>query len=87
MEADTIVTFDDNEKYYLADETVQNNQKYFLGNKLDENEEPTLESVIFKESVENGETYLEELTSGDEHDYISAVFLSNYNDSVNKEEA
>ena len=77
MELDTIVTLEGNEKYYLADETIQNDVKYFLANKLDDNEEVTTESCIFEEIKEGEDIYLDEVLDVTKIKYLTTVFTSN----------
>ncbi|NLL02019.1 MAG: hypothetical protein GX265_03255 [Mollicutes bacterium] len=77
MQLDSIVTLEDNEKYYLADETVQNGIKYFLANKLDETEEITTEAYIFEEIKDGEDFYLDEVTDVEKMKYLTAVFTSN----------
>ncbi len=77
MKLDTVVTLEGNEKYYLADETIQNDVKYFLANKLDEDEELTIESCIFEEIQEGEDFYLEEIEDIDKLKYLNTVFTSN----------
>ena len=48
MEIGNMVQLENNNKYYLVDETVQNDIKYFLANKLDDKEKITADAVIFK---------------------------------------
>ncbi len=89
MKLDTIVTLEGNEKYYLADETVQNGIKYFLANKLDENEEITTEACIFEEIKDGEDFYLDEVTDAEKMKYLTAVFTSNLINDIEeiKEEA
>ncbi|MDD2208672.1 MAG: hypothetical protein PHG03_01855 [Bacilli bacterium] len=89
MEIDTIVTLEGNEKYYLADVTIQNDVKYFLANKLDEKEELTKESCIFEEVKDGDEIYLDEVLDQTKLKYITTVFtsslISDLEDEINEE--
>ena len=77
MHLDTIVTLEGNERFYLADETVQNDVKYFLANKLDDKDELTIDSCIFEEVVEGEDFYLDQVTDEAKIKYLTAVFTSN----------
>ena len=77
METETIVTFAENEKYYLSAETVQNNIKYFLANKLDADEELTIEATIFEEIKYDDGYYLDEVKNEKMLHFLTAVFTSN----------
>lgn len=81
---DKVVTLDDNEKWGLSDETVQNNVKYYLGVKLDDNEEPTEESKIFMEEKEGEDVFLTEVEDKDVYNHLSAIFVSKYNDKADE---
>lgn len=89
MKLDTVVTLEGNEKYYLADETVQNDTKYFLANKLDENDEISIESCIFEEIKDGEDFYLDEVLDQSKIKYLTAVFTSNLISDIDelKEEA
>lgn len=77
MKLDTVVTLEGNEKYYLADETIQNDVKYFLANKLDEKDGISTEACIFEEIKDGDDFYLDEVTDVDKVKYLTAVFTSN----------
>ncbi len=77
MKLDTVVTLEGNEKYYLVDETIQNDKKYFLANKLDDNEEITIESCIFEEIKDGEDYYLDEIVDENIIKYLTTVFTSN----------
>ncbi|MDD2505345.1 MAG: hypothetical protein PHF21_03635 [Bacilli bacterium] len=77
MKLDTVVTLEGNEKYYLADKTIQNDKTYFLANKLDQNEEISIESCIFEEIKNDEDYYLDEIVDVDKVKYLTAVFTSN----------
>ena len=59
MKVDTIVEMENGENFYIADETVQNGVKYYLANKVDENDEPTTDTKIFKETLDGNDIYLD----------------------------
>lgn len=85
MEIDTVVTLDDNKKYYLADVTEQDGKRYFLANLIDEEGDPTLESNIFVEDKEGDNYYLDPVTDEKVFNYITAVFAANLNDLIQEE--
>lgn len=76
MEIGNMVQLENNNKYYLVDETVQNDIKYFLANKLDDKEKITTDAVIFKETIKDGESYLKEVQDEEIGKYILSVFTT-----------
>lgn len=84
MKKDTIVTLDEQDKWYLSDETSQNGNKYFLALKVDENEKPLDESKIFMEEIDGDDIYLVEVEDEETLKYLGAVFISNFRDIVNE---
>ncbi len=76
MKLDTIVELEDNQKYYVVDETFQNNKKYFLVTRLDENEKITTESVIFEENKVNNDIFLKEVKDKEIEKDILSIFTS-----------
>jgi len=84
MTLETIVTLEDGERYYLADETVQNGIKYFLANKLDGEDNLTEESFIFQETVDGADTYLDLVEDETVSNYIAAVFTANFVSEVDE---
>ena len=80
----SVVTLEDNEKWYLSDETEQNGVKYYLGVKLDDKEEPTNQSRIFMEEKEGEDTFLTEVEDQQIINYLSAIFASKYNDKLDE---
>lgn len=78
MKTDTVVTLDDNIKYYLSDETVYEDNKYFLATRLDEEDDMTEDSYIFKEFKEGDRFRLEQVVDEKTYNYIAAVFTTNF---------
>ena len=77
MNIDTVVTLEDNNKYFLADQVINDNIKYFLANLLDENEEMTEKSMIFKETInEDGKSFLEEVNDQNLNNLLIAMFAN-----------
>lgn len=87
MKVNAIVEMENGENFYIADETLQNGVKYYLANKVDENDEPTEESKIFKETLEGNNIYLDVVKDEDELNYITAIFLANFSNMLDEEEA
>ncbi len=85
MKLDTIVKLDDDRKYYILDETIQNDKKYFLATKLDEKDEMTDISVIFEEKKINEEIFLKEVTNQDILKYIMSVFTTTLIKEIDEE--
>jgi hypothetical protein len=84
MEKDTIVTLDENDRWYLAEETTQDGKKYFLAVIVDENNEPGDISKIYEEEKENGEYYLTEVIDEKILNYLTAVFIAKANDKLDE---
>ena len=82
MKIDTIVTLDENEKYYLVDSTEQDGKTYFLATKLADDNTPLEETQIFEEIVEDGTTYLETVADELTYNQLSAIFVTKFNDLV-----
>lgn len=83
-----IITLDDdvNERYMLVNETVQGGVKYYLAAKVDENDTPTLESLIFEEVIENNERYMILVKDEERYNSLAAIFISDFNQMVDEEE-
>lgn len=77
-----IVTLDETDKWFLSDETEQNNIKYYLGLKLNDNNKPSDETKIFMEEHEGEDTYLTEVTDKDIYNYLSAIFITRFDQSI-----
>ncbi len=87
MRVNTIVEMYNGENFYIADETLQNGVKYYLANKVDENDEPTEESKIFKETLDGNDIYLDVVKDENELNYITAIFLANFSNKLDEEGA
>ena len=59
MKVNTVITLENDLNVLLIDKAMYDNNDYFLAILLDENEEPTEESVILKEIVSVDGTYVE----------------------------
>jgi len=84
MKTETIVTLDEQDRWYLTDETEQNGVKYFLGLKLDKNDEPLEESRIFEEEIIGEDKYLTEVTDENTLKYLSAIFITKFSEMVDE---
>lgn len=80
MKIDTVVTLDNNQKYYLTNETEENSNQYFLGVLLDDNNKPTSTGAIFMEENINGKPFLKEVDDDKEYNYLAAIFASDMNE-------
>ena len=78
MTSNMIVTLDEKEKYFLVYETIYNNKKYFMANKLDENNEPTGESIILEEIKYDSDIYLEIVKDLNTLNFLSTYFTAGF---------
>lgn len=79
-----ILDNDVNNKYMICDETIQSDTKYVLATKVDENDEPLLESIIFEEVIDNNERYFIRVTDEDKYNSLSAIFITKFNNMVDE---
>jgi hypothetical protein len=84
MKVETIVTLEGTDKYYLADETIQNGIQYFLATKLTENDELGDESCIFEVIPDGEDFYLDEVKEAKLKNFLTAVFTSNFISEVDE---
>lgn len=59
MKVDSVITLENNLNCLLLDKAVYKNNNYFLAILLDEDNEPTDDSVVLKEIIEDGKIYIE----------------------------
>ena len=85
MKVDTIVEMENRETFYIADETVPTGVKYYLANKVDENDEPTTDTKIFKETLDGNDIYLDVVKDESELNYLGAIFLANFSNDLEEE--
>lgn len=57
MRVDSVVTLDNGINYLLLDKAVYNESVYFMAVVLNEEEEPTEEYVVLKETIEDNDIY------------------------------
>ena len=80
MEVDTVITLDNDVNCLLLEKINYNNNSYFLANILNEEEEPSDESIIFKEIIENDENYVEKV----EDEALAHDLLKLFAESIEK---
>jgi len=84
-----VITLNDNEKWYICDETEQNGSIYYLALKLDASNEIQDESKIFKRVEKDNKVYISDKISENEFKYLSAIFITDFdkeaNEIINKE--
>ncbi len=80
MEVDTVITLDNDVNCLLLEKINYNNNNYFLANILNEEEEPSDESIIFKEIIENDENYVEKV----EDEALAHDLLKLFAESIEK---
>ena len=78
------LTLNNNEKWYICDETTQNENTYYLALKFDENNEPSDESKVFRKVVKNDRTYLDDKIDEETYKYLLAIFMADFNNNLEK---
>ena len=78
------ITLASNVKWYICDETLHNGNTYYLALKLDEKNEPSDESKIFRRVEKNNKVYLSDKISEEEFKYLTAVFVTDFNSQANE---
>ena len=86
MKLETIVTLEDNGRYYIADETVLEGKKYFLANILNENDDLSDKSVIFEEIIRDEEVFVDEVKDDKLASYLATIFTANFIEKVDEAE-
>lgn len=87
MEKNTIFEMENGQNFFVADETVQNGIKYYLVNKADENDDPLPESLILMETKKGNNVYFDIVKDESTLNYLGAIFLANYSNYLDEEEA
>ena len=82
MEKDTIITLEDNEKFLLLDKVELENANYFLALKLTEDEQPTKQYEIFKEEIEDGNSYMSIVEDKNIKEALMVNFTLNYEEYI-----
>ena len=83
MKKGQIITLDDNEKYLLLLDTIQEGHKFFYANKLTADEKNTSDFEIFEETIEDGDTYMEIVEDDEVKEFLVKVFTVDLMDVVN----
>ena len=79
----------DNGKWYICDETIYDQNTYYLALKLDDNNEPSDESKIFKKVVKNNKEYFSDKINEEDIKQLMTIFIMDFNektDSIISEE-
>jgi len=84
MKVETIMTLQNDDRYYLVDETVQDGKKYFLANKLDKADEMTDKSSIFEEIIKEGVVFIDEVKDIKLANYIAAIFTAKFIENIDE---
>lgn len=63
MQVDDVIVLDNDAKCLLIEKAALENVNYFLAIVLDDEEKPTEESIVLKESIEDGDTYVEKVSN------------------------
>lgn len=78
------ITLNNNEKWYICDQTNQNGNIYYLAIKLDENNEPGDESKIFKKVQKDERVFLDDKIDEKTFKYLTAIFITDFNNNYEK---
>ena len=76
MKKGQIITLEDNEKYLLLMDTMQEGHKFFYANKLTDDEKTTSEYEYFEETVEDGDTYMGIVMDEEIKEFLHTVFTT-----------
>ncbi len=82
MKPGQIVTLDDNEKYLLLMDSVQEGHKFFYANKLTNDEKTTSEYELFEETKEGDDIYLSIIDDDEIREFLITVFTSDLLDTA-----
>ncbi len=82
MKPGQIVTLEDNEKYLLLMDSVQEGHKFFYANKLTNDEKTTSEYELFEETKEDDGTYLNIIDDDEIREFLITVFTSDLLDTA-----
>lgn len=77
MKTGQIIELDDNSKYLLLMDTMQEGHKFFYANKLTDDNKTTKEYEYFEETTEDdGSTYMETILDEDIREFLHTVFTT-----------
>ena len=80
----SVITLDNGEKWYICDQTEQDGNKYYLSLKLDDNNDPSGDTKIFREVKEDDRVFLDDELTPETYEYLSAIFITNYSNNEEK---
>lgn len=80
MTIDSVITLENDVNCLLLEKVTYDNNNYFLSVVLNEEEEPSDESVIFKEIIDNGESYVEKVEDSE----LLAALAKEFTNSIIK---
>lgn len=82
MKVENVITLDNNVNCLLLDKANYNDTNYYLALILDEKEEPTEDSVVLKETIENGDIYVEREDNEEVLQELLKLFTKSFNKMV-----
>ena len=82
MKTGQIIELDDNSKYLLLMDTVQEGHKFFDANKITDDNKTTMEYEYFEETTEDGNTYMETILDEDIREFLHTVFTTDLLDTA-----
>ena len=82
MKTGQIIELDDNSKYLLLMDTVQEGHKFFYANKLTDDNKTTGEYEYFEETTEDGNTYMETILDEEIREFLHTVFTTDLLDTA-----
>ena len=78
------ITLDNNEKWFICDETIQNGDTYYLAVKLDDNNEVSDESKIFKAVKKDNKVFFDDKIDENIYKYLTAIFITDFNNNLDQ---
>ena len=84
MKSGQIITLEDNEKYLLLLDTVQEGHTFFYANKLTADEKTTSEYEIFEETIEDDGSYMDVVEDKEVKEFLLKVFTVDMMETANK---
>ena len=79
-----VITLASGIKWYICDETIYNGNIYYLALKLDEKNEPSDESKIFKRIEKNDKVYFSDKINEEEFKHLTTIFITDFNSQANE---
>ena len=78
MNKEDVITLSDNKEYLILDIIEVDNKKYLYCVEIGQNEIPTNEYIYAEVTMEDGETFVEEVTDPKRLEAIVSLFTINY---------